>query len=64
MSLKGHTVDTTYEIYENTFILWTPGMKPEKVDKVACNMDILPTLLNMFGFDYDSRLFDGKRYIL
>lgn len=57
---KGHRVDTTYEIYENTFILWTPGMKPERVDKVACNMDILPTLLNMFGFDYDSRLLMGS----
>ena len=57
---KGHRVDRTYEIYENTFILWTPGMKPEKVDKVACNMDILPTLLNMFGFDYDSRLLMGS----
>lgn len=56
---KGHPVDTTYEMYESTFLLWTPGMKPEQVDKVCCNMDILPTLSNMFGLKYDSRLLMG-----
>lgn len=35
-------------------------MEPETVDKLCSNMDILPTLLNMFGFEYDSRLFMGK----
>lgn len=57
---RGHDIDTTYELFRNTFILWTPGMKGESVDKLCCNMDILPTLLNMFGIEYDSRLLMGR----
>ena len=57
---KGHEADQEYEIYESAFLLWTPGMEPETVDKLCSNMDILPTLSNMFGLEYDSRLFMGK----
>ena len=57
---RGHEIDTTYEMYQSTFLLWTPGMEPETVDKLCGNMDILPTLSNMFGLNYDSRLFMGR----
>lgn len=57
---RGHEVDEEYELYESTFILWTPGMESETVEKVCSNMDILPTLSNMFGLEYDSRLLMGK----
>lgn len=57
---KGHKADEEYEIYESAFLLWTPGMKPETVGKLCCNMDILPTLSNMFGLEYDSRLMMGE----
>ena len=57
---RGHEIDTEYEMYESTFILWSMGMEPEKVDKVCSNMDILPTLSNMFGLEYDSRLLMGR----
>ena len=30
------------------------------VDKTASALDILPTLLNLFGFEYDSRLYVGR----
>ena len=57
---RGHEVDTTYELYESGLILWTPGMKAEEVDKVCSNLDILPTISNLFGLEYDSRLLMGK----
>ena len=57
---RGHDIDTEYEMYQSTFLLWTLGMEPETVDKLCGNMDILPTLSNMFGLEYDSRLFMGK----
>lgn len=57
---KGHEVDEEYEIYESAFILWTPNMKSETVYKVCSNLDILPTLSNLFGLEYDSRLLMGK----
>ena len=34
-------------------------MEPVQVDEYCCNVDILPTLLNLFGFEYDSRLLAG-----
>ena len=34
-------------------------MDPVQVDAYCCNMDILPTLMNLFGFEYDSRLVMG-----
>lgn len=59
-SFKGHETDEEYELYESAFLLWTPGMEPETVDKLCGSMDILPTLSNMFGLEYDSRLLMGK----
>ena len=35
-------------------------MKPEKVDKYCSSMDILPTLSNLMGLEYDSRLLMGR----
>ena len=29
------------------------------VDEYCCNVDILPTILNLWGFSYDSRLLAG-----
>lgn len=58
--LKGHKVEKNFELYENTFLIWNKGMKPVVVDKSASSMDILPTLSNMFGLNYDSRLLMGK----
>ena len=35
-------------------------MKKIDVDKVAMSIDVIPTVYNLFGLDYDSRLFMGK----
>ena len=53
--------DTSFGIYENAFICWSYGMEdPIVVDTPCCTVDILPTLLNLFGFEYDSRLLIGQ----
>ncbi len=47
--------------YRNNLILWNAGMKePVPVTKVCGSMDIVPTLLNLFGYSYDSRMYAGK----
>ena len=59
--LLGHPVDPVFEIYENTLILWNNAMQePIYVDKYCSSLDILPTLSNLFGLEYDSRLIAGK----
>ncbi len=59
--LLGHQVDTTFELYKSNLVLWCGSIKePIVIDKPCCSLDIVPTLLNLFGFDYDSRLYMGR----
>ena len=58
--LLGHEVDPVFEIYENTLILWNSQMEePVHVDKYCSSLDVMPTLSNLFGLEYDSRLIMG-----
>ena len=34
--------------------------EPVKVEKVCSSLDVLPTVLNLFGVEYDSRLLMGN----
>lgn len=56
----GHEVDPVFELYHSAFILYNPGMEPRTVDKLCWSADILPTLSNLFGLPYDSRLMTGR----
>lgn len=40
--------------------LWIPGMEPETVDEPISFLDLLPTLSNLFGLEFDSRLYMGR----
>ncbi len=48
------------EKYRSTLILWCGGMDPVVVEKPCSSIDVVPTLLNLFGLDYDSRLIIGR----
>ena len=53
-------MDLTFEKYRNSFICYVPGLSENiVVDEYCSTADILPTLLNLFGVDYDSRLLAG-----
>lgn len=59
--ILGHEIEPNFELYESTFILYCADMEePIIIDKYASNVDILPTLSNLFGLEYDSRLLAGK----
>ncbi len=49
-----------FDLYKNTLIIYNPSIEGVKVDKYVSSIDILPTLLNMFGITYDSRLLMGN----
>lgn len=60
-SIAGHDVDMDFEIYESTCIMYTEGLEePMEVDTYCCNVDIAPTVMNLFGMPYDSRLMMGR----
>ena len=48
------------EINHNALIIWNNKMKNVVVDKPCMAIDVIPTVYNLFGIDYDSRLFIGK----
>lgn len=58
--LAGHKVEENFELYKSTLILYTKGMEPVKIQKPASSLDIIPTLSNLFGLEYDSRLLMGR----
>ena len=59
--LLGHGVEPDFEKFKSTLILWNAQMKePVPVDKYCSSLDIMPTLANLFGLEYDSRLLAGR----
>ena len=58
--LSSYERDSTFLINKSNFILWNNKMKSVNVDKVGSQIDVIPTIYNLFGVKYDSRLFAGK----
>ena len=59
--LSTYERDDNFEKYHMPFLIWSGSMKePIKVEKVGSSLDILPTVLNLFGIEYDSRLLIGR----
>jgi len=58
--LSPYTKDENFELHKMSFLLWNNEMEQEiKIEKYASSLDILPTILNLFGIEYDSRLLIG-----
>ncbi len=62
--LYGYPPATVKERDHNGLILWSGCLEkleePIVIDTPAYSLDILPTLCNLFGVDYDSRLLVGR----
>ena len=60
-SRSSYERDEIVEVNRSNFIIWNNKMKDTiKVDKVGSQIDVLPTLLNLFDIEYDSRLIIGQ----
>ncbi len=59
--LAGFIVDKTFEQYRSSFILYVDGMEtPVVINKPVSSLDIIPTIANLMGLEYDSRLYMGQ----
>lgn len=58
--LSGEAVDDNFDLYRNAFLLWTKGMEPVTIDEPCSSLDIIPTISNLMGLEYDSRLLMGR----
>ncbi len=53
--------DDKFEKFRMPFLIWSGSMKgPIKVEKIGSSLDVLPTVLNLFGAEFDSRLLMGR----
>ncbi len=58
--LAGEELDEI-EAYQNTLIIYSPAMEQRvNVQKYCCSVDILPTVSNLMGWDFDSRMLVGQ----
>ena len=55
-----HKYKKSYDKHKSGLIIYNSSLEKASINKYASNIDILPTLLNMFGIEYDSRLLIGK----
>lgn len=55
----GYKIDSM-ELQKNCLIMWNSQMETIEVQKTCSSIDVLPTILNLFGFEFDSRLFAGR----
>ena len=59
--LAGQDLSAGKDKFRNTLILWNAAMEePVYIDKACGSMDLLPTVLNLLGFEYDSRMYAGR----
>ncbi len=49
-----------FSLYKNNLIIYNSTMEYTQIDKLCNTIDVLPTVLNLFGIEYDSRLMVGK----
>ena len=58
----GYTVNDCFGQDHNALIIWSGCLEDKniKVDDPTFSLDIVPTLCNLFGVEYDSRLYCGR----
>ena len=57
--LSTYERDDLFEKNHNSLIIWNSNIDNKTIDKVGMPIDVLPTIYNLFGIDYDSRLLAG-----
>lgn len=54
--------DPMYEMYKSRLVIWSGDMKGDSgkvIDKICYQPDIIPTISNLLGLPYDSRMLSG-----
>ena len=52
--------DSLIEVNSNALIIYNNQVPSTEISKVGMSIDVIPTVLNLFGVDYDSRVIMGK----
>ena len=63
INMFGFTPETNVDYSHNALVIWSAAMEGENsivITDPVYSADILPTVSNLFGFEYDSRLMAGR----
>lgn len=63
VNLFGFDPQTEPDYSHNSLVIWTPSLDGENsvhIKEPVCSVDMLPTMLNLFGLPYDSRMLVGR----
>lgn len=59
--LAGEDLENNLEWYHSSLVIWSASMaEPVEVPKYCSSIDIFPTVANLMGLNYDSRLLAGQ----
>lgn len=59
--ISDYLKEKDFSVHKAPWILWNSEMgEVINVDTLGTNLDIMPTIYNLFGFDFDSRFFIGS----
>jgi len=58
--ISSYKKDAVVTVNKSNFALWNSEMDNVYIDKVGSQIDVMPTIYNVFGINYDSRLFIGN----
>ena len=58
--LSKHKITSDHRIDHTPFLIWSANMKGEIINKTNCQLDILPTILNLFGIPYQEKSMIGR----
>lgn len=61
VELRGAPFETDLDLYRGCLLIWNSAMEgPIVSDKPCSNVDVLATVSNLFGLEYDSRMLSGN----
>ena len=58
--LSKHKITYDHRVDHTPFFIWSAKMKGEIINKACCQLDILPTVLNLFGIPFQERTMIGR----
>lgn len=58
--VSNYKKDDIVEVNHSNLIIYNPETPKTEITKVGSQIDVLPTVLNLFGINYDSRLIIGR----
>jgi phosphoglycerol transferase MdoB-like AlkP superfamily enzyme len=58
--LSKHKITYDHRIDHTPFFIWSANMKGKIINKASCQLDILPTALNLFGIPFQEKTMIGR----